>query len=503
MTRSSRLGGSQDGGKSPGSGLRNYRRTLLALVLFAATTVTVFATAPGGASADTTAFYPGTSTATASALALVPSTGGLGYTITLSTSNAEYEQALAKAQSQTLNLGVIGTILTTASCGGPPDINSSNLPQPVALENNAAPPTKTLTVAGTFNGSGAGAGVEQATVNQQPMAHATTRGGDFNVAGAIDLSGLNSDAVAQVVGGQTRQVTSTSDIGQISLLGGLVVLKGLHWEASQQSGAANTSAATFSIGSAVVAGTTLPTPTPAQLATLVGIVNTALSPTGFKITLPAVTQTANAHDGNGATTKVSPLTIGIDNSALGAAVIGSQLTAVQPLKTAIDDAIIKGSCQASQLLPIGDIALGVPAGGGGLDLSLGGATVNINDDPPHNAFGTFGLAGNTSPLDTGGSSPVFTPGDTGTPSIPGTAGTSGLPGTSSTPGSSSGPSGAQSLGPTTKTSACASLSASGGSCSGGGAAVWIALIALGLLLAAFAWDFVRQRRRRLTIGETL
>ncbi|HEY1989474.1 MAG TPA: hypothetical protein VGG43_08425, partial [Acidimicrobiales bacterium] len=84
----------------------------------------------------------------------------------------------------------------------------------------------------------------------------------------------------------------------------------------------------------------------------------------------------------------------------------------------------------------------------------------------------------------------------GTDAIPDTSGTS-------TP-ASSGPSGAQSLGPTTKTSACASLSSSGGSCSGGGAAVWIGLAALALLLAAFAWDFVRQRRRRLmSIGETL
>jgi hypothetical protein len=97
---------------------------------------------------------------------------------------------------------------------------------------------------------------------------------------------------------------------------------------------------------------------------------------------------------------------------------------------------------------------------------------------------------------------VFTPGDAGTPFIPGTDATPDTSGTS-TP-ASSGPSGAQSLGPTTKTAACASLSETGGSCSGGGAAVWIGLAALALLLAAFAWDFVRQRRRRLmSIGETL
>lgn len=500
--RSSRLGGSQLGGPSRRSGLRNYLRTGVALVLFAATTLTLIATS-GGASADAAAFYPGTSTATASAVSLVPSTGGLGYTITLSNANAEYEQDLAKATSQTLNLGVIGTVLTTASCGKPATIAASSLPQPVALENNAKPPNQTLTVAGTFNGTGAGAGVEQASVTQTPSANAVTRGGDFNVAGALDMSGLDTTAVAQVLNANTRDVSSSADLGQISLLGGLVILKGLHWEASQQSGAASNSAASFTMGSVVVAGVPLPTPTPAQLATVIGIVNTALAPTGFHINLPVVTLSANAHDGNGATSKVSPLTIGIDGSALGAAVVGSQLTAAQPLKTALDDALIAANCQVSNdALPLLDIGLGVPAGGGGLDVDLGGATVNINDDPPHNAFGSFGLAGNTSPSDTGGSSPVFTPGDAGTPFIPGTDATPDTSGTS-TP-AASGPSGAQSLGPTTKTAACASLSETGGSCSGGGAAVWIGLAALALLLAAFAWDFVRQRRRRLmSIGETL
>ena len=499
--RASRLGEPQRGGRTRRSGLRNYGRTVLALVLFAATTLTLLATSPGGASADTATFFPGTSTATASALSLIPSTGGLGYTITLSTSNAEYEQALAKAQSQILNLGVIGTVITTASCGKPAAVPASSLPQPVSLENNADPPSKTLTVAGTYNGSGAGGGIEQASVTQTPSATATTKGGDFNVAGALDMSGLNSAAFAGVVDNQTRSVDSSVDIGQISLLGGIVVLKGLHWEATQQSGAANTSVATFTMGAAVVAGVTLPTPTPTQLATVIGIVNTALAPTGFHVDLPVTTILANTHDGNGATAKVSSLTIGIDNSALGAEVIGSQLTSAQPLKTAFDNALISANCQLSgDLLPIGDIALATPAGGGGLDVGLGGANVNINDDPPHNAFGSFGLAGNTSPVDTGGSSPVLTPGDAGTPFIPGTSGTPATSG-SSTPASSSGPSGAQSLGPTTKTSACASLSGAGGTCSGGGAAVWIGLAALALLLAAFAWDFVRQRRRRLTIGE--
>ena len=505
MTPASRHVASWIGGRPSGSGLRDYRRTGLALILFAATALALIIAAPASApGADTATFYPGTATATAQPLAIKPSTAGLGYTMTLANSSAEYEQGLAKALSQTLNLGSIGTTLTSASCGKPADIQGSSLPQPASVESDQVPPTQTLTVAGTFNGSGAGAGIEQASVTKQPLATATTKGGDMNVVGAFDMSGLQSMAQAQVVNGQTRAAEATSDVGQISLLGGVIVLKGLHWEAAQQTGAANTSNASFSLGSIVVSGVPLPTATPAQLATAIGVVNTALAPSGFHITLPQVTQTPDAHDGNGSTAQVTDLSIGIDNSALGAEVVGSQLSTAQPLRTAIDQAIIGGNCSLGEELVIGDIILGVPSGGGGLDLNFGSATVNISADPPVNPFGSFGLAGaNSGPTDTGGSTGSFTPGDAGSSSIAGTPGDAGTSGSGTTSSSAtSGSSGARSLG-ATKAAACQSLSEAGGSCSGGGAALPIGIAALIFLLATFAWDLVRQRRRRLTTGKTL
>src|ERR1035441_5620116 len=191
MPSSSRREASLLGGRPSGSGLRNYRRTGLALLLFAATALALIITAPGAApGADTAAFYPGTATATAQPMAIKPSTAGLGYTMTLANTSAEYEQGLAKALSQTLNLGSIGTSLTTANCGKPPTVQGSSLPQPASVESDQGPPSQSLTSAGTFNGSGAGAGVEQASVTNQPLATAIAKGGDMNVAGAFDMSGL-------------------------------------------------------------------------------------------------------------------------------------------------------------------------------------------------------------------------------------------------------------------------------------------------------------------------
>ena len=301
--RSTRLGEPQVG-EMRGSGLRHYLRTGVALVLFCATTLTLIATSPGGASADTAAFYPGTSTATASALALVPSTGGLGYTITLSTANAEYEQALAKATSQTLNLGVIGTNphhrqlqqaagggrLQPSSAGGPREQRQTPEPDPHRGRHLQRHRCRCRMSRPGDPG---------------PSATATTRGGDFNVAGAIDLSGLDTNAVAQVVGGNTRDVArrrrrrpdlvaGRAGRPQGSPLGGQPAVGG----ASQLGGVVLHGVGRG--GRGVDAH-----PSSSQLAMVIGIVNTALAPTGFHINLPVVTLLANAHDGNGAASKVS------------------------------------------------------------------------------------------------------------------------------------------------------------------------------------------------------
>ncbi len=47
----------------------------------------------------------------------------------------------------------------------------------------------------------------------------------------------------------------------------------------------------------------------------------------------------------------------------------------------------------------------------------------------------------------------------------------------------------------TRTSDCISLGPSGGGCDTGNVAVPIGLAALGLVVALFTWDYLRQRRR--------
>jgi len=51
-----------------------------------------------------------------------------------------------------------------------------------------------------------------------------------------------------------------------------------------------------------------------------------------------------------------------------------------------------------------------------------------------------------------------------------------------------------------KTSDCVSLGPSGGGCDTGNVAVPIGLAALGVVVALFTWDYLRQRRRARLSG---
>src|SRR6185437_16181187 len=273
----------------------------------------------------------------------------------------------------------------------------------------------------------------------------------------------------------------------------------LVWTATQQTGGATTATGTFSIGSLTVAGVKLDTSqltssSTANPQTVLNIINTALSPVGLNVQWPSMT---TLQDG---TVKITPLSVGIDNNTLGQEVIGTQLGQVQTVRSAIVNGLLGINCNFANAILVGDIGIGVLAGGGNLNVNLGGASAATNDLTEQSPFGSGSLPNGPSPsviTSTGNSGAAglgaFT-GSTGAAglSTPGTAGTTG------TAGSGSG--NKESLGPISKTTACVSLGPSGGGCNGTNAAVPIGLASLGLVVALFVWDYLRQRRRDRLMG---
>ena len=202
--------------------------------------------------------------------------------------------------------------------------------------------------------------------------------------------------------------------------------------------------------------------------------------------------------------QISPLSIGIDNNTLGQQVVGQNLGLIQTEREALVNALLNANCNFATPILVGDIGIGVLAGGGNLNVELGGASAETNDLAESSPFG-----GGTAPPpaaanlgNTGSASSAGTLGTPGLPAFTGNSGAGALPTSSAgaaTP-SSSGSQPKESLGPLEKTTACVSLGPSGGGCNTGNVAVPIGLAALALVVGLFTWDYLRQRRRDGLLG---
>jgi len=471
-----------------------FWRTWLAALVVGGTCLWQFVfSATPNAGADDSSWVAGAATATSQAIAIAPSTAGLNYALTLATSVADYQANEGQAESQIFTGGPIVTALTTIQCdGSAPLVSTSQLPQPAVAESTNGNQKATQTLNDQYaKGSSLpdlGAGLEQALATTQPAATAVTKLSDLNVPGAFDISGAQSSAYAQQVTGQLRQATATADIASLDLANGAVDIKGLHWEDTQETGPGGTvvkQSASFTIAGITVAGVAVPSSAVSTdtLAQLLAIVNTALEGTGLHVSLPAVSTNSQG------TEIITPLSVGIDQSALGQQVVGPLLGQTESVRNEIDTILEQDiSCKTGIPLTVVDILLGALSGGGNLDLNLGGASATSNGtayaNPFANSIGLLGDSGGATDL-----TPAFTtPGEPGsyTPGTPGTPATSGGGGTPSK----------QALGSLATSEKCVTTSPFGHPGCSSGAGVPVALIGLAVVLGVGAADFVRTRRYR-------
>jgi hypothetical protein len=431
-----------------------------------------------------TSFVPGTASSSAQAIQVAPTTGGLSYDISLATSAADYQNTEGQALSQTLDLGAIGTAITGDSCtGGPPDVSPSQLPQPLQAESTSGNQSLTGSEEDSLAPTGAGVGSESANATTQPTGSATTTIVSDNLAGLVNVMGATSSANAALQNGATRYASATSDISTVTLDNGLISLGGLHWVATQTSGASSTSSATFDISNLTVAGTTVPVSND-SVSTILDVINTALSPVGLQVVWP---QQVTQSDG---TILITPLIIGIDNNELGQEVIGANESKVETERDALQQELLNINCNTADGLLIGDIGMGVLSGGGNLNLELGGASAVTTDAAFVSPFGSVSLGsagGDSTDLPSTASTPAST---FGTPAV---SGSSGLAPTSAPAAAATG--GTVALGPLEKSASCISLGPAGGGCSDHNVALPVGLLGLTLLGALGAWDYMRQRRR--------
>jgi hypothetical protein len=464
---------------------RRYRYVVLGVVCGLAT-----ALAPVQHATARAPFAPGTATATSQAMQIAPRTGGLAATITVGTSVADYRGSLAQASSQTLDLGLIGTDATIQCDANPPLLRPDQLPQPLVAESDHGNSHATKSTAGSGrSGVVAVAGREVVDATTRPQSTASFDGTKVVIPRLITVSGLQSHSHARLVAGKARIATATSHVSSVSLLGGKVKLSGLQWTSRQRTGSNPAQHATFTIGTAVLAGHRLAVSAPSIDAT-VSRINKALKPTGLHLSMPTRTR---AH---GKLT-VTQLTIGIDDSKLGGKTINPILETVQPVTNKLSELITGIDCRLGNFLTLADLALSAVDGTGGLDVNLGGATAATDDTAYKNPFGSPPAQQHLGrPAPRGHVAPPSQGSTTTTTTTASSAGSS--PGTSSDPGSAP----ATIAGATNTSASCATTSPAGWPSCTRGHGVQAALIALGLLAAFAASDFfVLRRRRRLAADE--
>lgn len=364
-----------------------WRRSRFAAVVGATLTLLIWLSPTGRAAEEVVS---GSGDAQASVLRVGPTAGGLQVAVTFGQSLADYQGDVARGQSRVVDLGVLGLVLTAESCkGSAPPLDPSWLPPTLRSDSreDGAENGKRATYLGAPSGGApiAGIGDQQTRAEKTPRGSGTTTLGVIEIPGLLRAAGGVATAESAFVDGETRVARAVSELGELEVAG-IARMEGLRWEVEHRSGPAYPDdvevKTSFSFGRFVLAGQEFPAPgTPEEAAAAFDQLNGALKETGLSLVAPSMQQ-------DGDIVRVTPLAVRLNQSAIGRQTVGRGLEALQPVREPVIDALISADCQFSSLILVGDVALGVGAGSGGLLLELGGGQAMTEGMSYENPFGT-------------------------------------------------------------------------------------------------------------------
>jgi len=436
--------------------------------------------APPSAIADGPPTQPGSAFASGVVLAANPQYGGLSLVVRGGQATASYTGGQTVADSQAVNLGYVGGLLG-ATYTAPLD----------ALEAASA--------AGASSRSADG-GIETVSVDPSPeSAGATTSLSPVSISSLLSITG-HSTAHVSYAGGKDQEADAATTMA-VSLVGGLVTLNGLSWAAHQVMGDGATSTATFSMTSATVAGQTIDIVNPAQLPSVIALANKVLTGNGLTLTLPAKSTDAVTD-----TVTIGPLRLAMTGTVVTNTVLGALNPTETTLVLEIGKLLAADSNAEFQTIAsyvgdaelVGGIVLGILAGGGVIDLDLGGASVDTEAAPQF--VNPLAASGAQAPPSQPSSSAVVQPGVT--PSGSSVVTTGGTP-PLVIPGHEVATATPSSTALFTSLRRCVTTSPSGHPGCWSGAAPLGAALLLVIGGVLFASDIVRSRRRLIRPKEIL
>jgi len=395
------------------------------VALVAALVVAAAAAAPAAHADD---FVAGSGSAAASVVQIGPKAGGLALTQLFGESVSGYLGTAAQAASQTIDMGLLGTLLAAAHCDGTPSfLKQDQVPSATRVDSRdpGADKGKSRTYSGTADSSPlrVQAGREEAWAYKDPRGKSKMTLAVASLPGVVDAQGGLAQTETGVADG-TRRAVASVDLGDVDLFGGAIKLSHLRWNAVQQTGKDSKAQGTFSIGSAELGGQSIPTDAPAQ--TLAAI-NQVTSQIGVTLLPPALTE-------DNGVVKISPLVVHMQTSPTEQAVTSPLLVALQPARQQVTAALTKITCYFETIITVADVTVGPLTGSGAFELGFGGAAATTDGTTYDNPFGGALGGGGANVLGSGLTAPIAG----STPGTPFSAGTLGTGSSSTAGGPSSG-----------------------------------------------------------------
>lgn len=346
-----------------------------------------------GASVD-----PGQGSSYAQTLSVLPHDGSLAVGVVLGEAIAGHTNTFARAQSQGMDLGSIGLTLTSGqTCGNNAPLTPEQIPEPLETETGASGAAQGITqspatpAANSKNPPPSFGSTEFVKATDTPYGEADTSYAPLDQ-GVFGVSGMAAKAWSGVVNGE-RVAASTSDIGSLTLVKGLVTFNNLHWEVSYPSGGSAKPSASFSIGQLLIKG--VATPTNQSVSALQTAVNSVLGTVGIQVVLPEVSLDQGVESVSALQILVVPnqtrdsLIAAVNNPTQGAqqTLIGGLENGFGPSEPKQVAAI---TCYSAVPITVGHIAIASIDGGGFFSAGFGGVNATSSAIPA-NAYNLFGL----------------------------------------------------------------------------------------------------------------
>ena len=349
--------------------------TRAAAVLGLGCTVLLAASPPAPANAP---FVQGSGDAVANVGRLVARASGLPLAVTFGNALGHYQGITARGESATLDLGVLGLLLTTSAggCGGGgrSPFSPDQLPQRTAADSRSGSTSASKDVAG---GGPVGFGRQVASAHPGALARAAYTSAALELGELLVSDEGRSESVAELVEGKERRAQAQVRLANIDIAGGLVSLRGLRWTAEQRTGPGDVvlgAEGTFGLDTVTVAGIPLPTATPLELAAAFGAANEVIAPYGLRLEPPRVTKTIGDRE-----VRVTPLKLVLGDGTAAKPLLGPLMSEAQPVREALLKAMNGfgyGDCNLGAAggltFTFVDIVAAALGGNGGIDLELGG-----------------------------------------------------------------------------------------------------------------------------------